>query len=114
MLCFSTLAVVALHAVLCVSAPAPARLAKRSEPAPLLTPRTHVDNLIAGKYIVKFVEGSELASLEDHFGILNVAPQHVFRNTFQGFAAQLTEAALEALQDHPDVSFQPDPSTYII
>lgn len=76
---------------------------KRSEPAPLLTPRADADALIADNYIVKFKESSELSILNNALSSLDVAPDHVFKAIFQGFSAKLDEETLNALRDHPDV-----------
>lgn len=81
--------------------------AKRSEPAPLLTPRGDADSLIAGKYIVKFRDVSALSVVDDALSVLDEAPEHVFKSLFRGFAATLDDATLQALRDHPDVSSVP-------
>ncbi|KFH40951.1 Cuticle-degrading protease-like protein [Hapsidospora chrysogenum ATCC 11550] len=78
---------------------------KRSEPAPLLTPRADADALIADSYIVKFKESGELSILNNALNSLDVAPDHVFKAIFQGFSAKLDEETLNALRDHPDVEY---------
>ena len=76
--------------------------AKRSEPAPLLTPKS--DELVANKYIVKFKDETALAAVDDAItSILSTAPEAVYSSLFQGFAAELDEETLKALRDHPDV-----------
>lgn len=80
--------------------------AKRSEPAPVLTPRTEASNLVADKYIVKFKEQTGLAAVDDAItSILSSAPDHVYHAAFQGFSATLDEGTLKALRDHPDVDY---------
>jgi len=78
--------------------------AKRSEPAPLLTPKS--DDLVANKYIVKFKDETALAAVDDAItSILSTAPDAVYSSLFQGFAAELDEETLKALRDHPDVDY---------
>lgn len=91
-----------LLAILPVVLGAPAT--KRSEPAPLLTPRADAESLIADKYIVKFKDASALSTLDDALRTLSEAPEHVFKSVFRGFSAKLDEETLKALRDHPDVS----------
>ena len=80
--------------------------AKRSEPAPLLTPRSEAESLIADKYIVKFKDASALSALENALSILPEDDvEHVFKNTFRGFSGHLDEETLNVLRDHPDVDF---------
>ena len=76
-------------------------LARRSEPAPLLT--REVDADMADKYIVKFKEGSAMSIVQD--ALNNVAERtHIFEGVFQGFAAKLDAATLELMRFLPDVS----------
>lgn len=77
---------------------------KRATPAPVLIPRGDDSNLIADKYIVKFREGSSLASVEDAVTILSEGADHIFHHAFQGFSGTLDKETLEALREHPDVS----------
>lgn len=77
---------------------------KRSDPAPILTPRGEAKDLISDKYIVKFKEGSPLSLLEDAFKMLDGGkPEKTFDGLFTGFASTLNELTLEALRHHPDV-----------
>lgn len=76
---------------------------KRDEPAPLIAARDS-DKVIPGKYIVKFKEGSALASADDEFSIMSQSADIVFKNIIHGFAGSLDEKALEDLRNHPDVS----------
>lgn len=90
-----------LLALLPLALGAPA--SKRSEPAPLLTPRS--DDLVAGSYIVKFKDASALSALDDAVSLLSEAPEFVYKNTFSGFATTLSEEELNTLRDHPDVDY---------
>jgi transcription antitermination factor NusG len=76
-------------------------VARRSEPAPLIT--REVDADMADKYIVKFKEGSAMSVVQD--ALKNVAEStHVYDGIFQGFAAKLDSVTLELLRFLPDVS----------
>lgn len=81
---------------------------KRSEPAPMLTPRGEPEELISDKYIVKFKQGSPLSLLEDAFKMLDGGkPEKVFEGMFTGFSGEFSKLTLEALRNHPDVSQLP-------
>lgn len=74
---------------------------KRSEPAPLYARDVAAHD--AGKYIVKFKQGSPMAKIQDALSNLGVDPTHRFENTFQGFAAKMDPKAVEFLRFLPDV-----------
>ncbi|OAA80472.1 oryzin precursor [Akanthomyces lecanii RCEF 1005] len=81
--------------------------AKRSEPAPLLTPRgVSAESLVADQYMVKFKEGSALAAVEDAMKALpDVAGGEIFSEVFKGFAGHFDAATLGLIRDHPDVEY---------
>ncbi|KAI1082518.1 proteinase T-like protein [Whalleya microplaca] len=79
--------------------------AKRAEPAPLLTPRG-VDELIAGKYIVKLKDDASVAKLDDAMAALSSVPEFVYKaGNFKGFTSAMDKTTLEAIRNHPDVEF---------
>lgn len=77
---------------------------KRSEPAPVLYPRSAEVKIIPDKYVVKFKKDSALSAFEDTLSILTSKPEHVYKHVFNGFAGEIDEETLNALRDHPDVS----------
>ncbi|RYP70049.1 hypothetical protein DL771_005740 [Monosporascus sp. 5C6A] len=78
--------------------------AKRAEPAPLLKPRG-VD-LIEGKFIVKMKDQITASVLDETVSAFQKDAEHVWNVPgFKGFAGALDDAALEQLQNHPDVEF---------
>ncbi|RYP54759.1 hypothetical protein DL769_010297 [Monosporascus sp. CRB-8-3] len=78
--------------------------AKRAEPAPLLKPRG-VD-LIEGKFIVKMKDQITASVLDETVSTFQKDAEHVWNVPgFKGFAAALDDAAVEQLQNHPDVEF---------
>jgi hypothetical protein len=57
-------------------------------------------------YIVVFVDGTAPDPVVDALAAEHgFAPKHVFRNALQGFAAELTAEALEAVRRHPAVKY---------
>lgn len=76
---------------------------KRAEPAPLLVPRDN-STVIHGKYIVKMKSHAGSSLLNNVMDLFPGDAHHVYNNLFKGFAANLDEAGLKALRDHPDVS----------
>ncbi|RYP34416.1 hypothetical protein DL767_004285 [Monosporascus sp. MG133] len=78
--------------------------AKRAEPAPLLKPRG-VD-LIEGKFIVKMKDQITASVLDEAVSTFQKEADHVWNVPgFKGFAGALDDAAIEQLQNHPDVEF---------
>ncbi|RYP64521.1 hypothetical protein DL770_009186 [Monosporascus sp. CRB-9-2] len=78
--------------------------AKRAEPAPLLKPRG-VD-LIEGKFIVKMKDQITASVLDETVSAFQKDAEHVWNVPgFKGFAGALDDAAIEQLQNHPDVEF---------
>ena len=77
--------------------------ARRSEPAPLLTPRG-AQQLINDKYIVKFKTGTATQAVDEAVRILSEDAEFKYGKVFRGFAGKLDAAALEQLRAHPDVS----------
>jgi hypothetical protein len=92
-----------LLAVLPVVLGAPAK----RELAALVVPDVDADSLIADKYIVKFKKSGELSALNSALGVLSDAPDHIFKEIFQGFSATLDKDTLKTLREHPDVSEYP-------
>ncbi|VUC20898.1 unnamed protein product [Clonostachys rosea] len=78
--------------------------ATRSVPAPLVRLNQRAD-VVANKYIVKFKDNSALASLDSALSTISVAPEYTFEHVFKGFSGELSQEALEALRNHPDVDF---------
>ncbi|UNI22218.1 hypothetical protein JDV02_008127 [Purpureocillium takamizusanense] len=74
----------------------------RSEPAPLIV---HGNNLVAGKFIVKFKEGGSLSASDDSLNLLSAGADHVFHTVFRGFAGKIDEATIENLRGHPDIEY---------
>lgn len=81
-------------------------LKRRSEPAPLIVPR-HAQ-VIPDRYIVKFKESSESSAIDKAVSGVSASAEHVYRDSFKGFASSLDKKALDALRDHPDVSSVPE------
>lgn len=92
---------------------APAPLARRDQPAPVLRPRGV--NLVEGKYIVKLREGVTLATAGIEDSVVADLPgdsledmaDFVYGGTggFHGFALSLSESELETLRQNPDVEY---------
>lgn len=91
----------ALVAVLPAVLAAPAT--KRAEPAPILTPRD-VNQLIDGKYIVKFKDTVSIAAVDETVSALSQKADYVYGDALRGFAGSLNSDDLDSLRDHPDVS----------
>lgn len=79
--------------------------ANRSVPAPLVRLSERAD-VVANKYIVKFKDNSALASLDSALSTISVAPEYTFEHVFRGFSGELSQEALDALRNHPDVCNQ--------
>lgn len=80
-------------------------LTRRAEPAALYTPRLSTQ-AIAGKYIVKMKSSAEVSITATTY-----KAHHTYGSkSFKGFAATLDAEALEAVRNHPDVSYWPWPS----
>lgn len=76
---------------------------RRAEPAPVLKPRD--SELIQGKFIVKMKDDVSAAAVDEAITTLQGDADHVYNVPgFKGFAGALDDAALETLQNHPDVS----------
>lgn len=76
---------------------------RREEPAPVLRPRGA--EVIPNKYIVKLKEGGGDFSIQSSLNILPVEPEHVYDSKgFKGFAAELDDNTVAALQEDPNVS----------
>ena len=72
-------------------------------PAPLIKPRG--SQLIEGKYIVKMKDQITASVLDEAMTAFQGDADRVYNvEGFKGFASTLDEAALETLQNHPDVS----------
>lgn len=85
-------------ASMALAAPA---ITKRAEPAPVLAARD-TSKAIAGKYIVKMKNSAEITIAADTY-----KAQHRYSSDkFRGFAASLTEADLNELRNHSDVSLE--------
>jgi hypothetical protein len=57
-------------------------------------------------YIVVFVDGTAPDAVVDALAAEHgFTPKHVFRNALQGFAAELTAEALDAVRRHPAVKY---------
>ncbi|KHN96324.1 Subtilisin-like serine protease PR1A [Metarhizium album ARSEF 1941] len=82
---------------------APATIGRRAGPAPLLTPQA--ENIISGKYIVKFKDGVARIATDDVVSVLSSKADFVYEHTMNGFAGSLTKEELKSLRDHPDVDF---------
>ncbi|UNI14533.1 Cuticle-degrading protease [Purpureocillium takamizusanense] len=77
---------------------------KRDEPAPLLTPRGN-NQLINGKYIVKFKDGMTTASVDEAVSALSQKADHVYSHAFRGFAGHLNAKDLRTLRNDPNVDY---------
>lgn len=70
--------------------------------APIITPRS--GDIIAGKYIVKMKSSGEFSSIQSAMSVLESEPDFVYdMEKFQGFAATLSDEAVEQLSNNPDV-----------
>ncbi|PKS05395.1 hypothetical protein jhhlp_008771 [Lomentospora prolificans] len=77
---------------------------RREEPAPVLRPRGA--EVIPNKYIVKLKEGGGDFSIQSSLNILPVEPEHVYDSKgFKGFAAELDDNTVAALQEDPNVEY---------
>jgi hypothetical protein len=73
-----------------------------SRPAPLHGRRSPA----APGYIVVFVDGTDPDAAADALAAEHgFAPKHVFRNALLGFAAELSDDALDAVRRHPAVKY---------
>ncbi|KAM3506105.1 hypothetical protein MY10362_002549 [Beauveria mimosiformis] len=82
--------------------------AKRSEPAPLLIPRSvRAEDPVANQYVVKFKESSTLAAVEEVINSLSLplGAGEVFREVFTGFAGHFDAVALHLIRGHPEVQY---------
>ncbi|KAM3429243.1 hypothetical protein NHJ13734_008245 [Beauveria thailandica] len=80
--------------------------AKRSEPAPLLIPRSvSEDNMIADEYIVKFKTESPLDVVKEVAESLNNGSNIVLSEIFKGFSSHLDAEGLQLVREHPDVEY---------
>ncbi|KAI0446060.1 subtilisin-like protease PR1K [Xylaria telfairii] len=78
--------------------------AKRASPAPLLKPRN--GDIIEGKFIVKMKSSSGIEILEAHKNLVAGNVDFTYNShQFTGFAASMTDAEVEALQNMPDVEY---------
>jgi subtilisin family serine protease len=93
-----------LLALLPLAMAAPSSInSKRDSPAPLVVPRGA--DLIDGKYIVKFKEGTVSASVDSAISSIAASADYTYKARFNGFAASLTEEELKTLRDDPSVAF---------
>lgn len=74
--------------------------------APILRPRN--GQIIPGKYIVKLKDGVAEGTLDTVLGKLGSAKaDHVYKDSFKGFASAIDNEALQAIQDIPEVRIKP-------
>ncbi|KAI0129549.1 peptidase S8/S53 domain-containing protein [Xylariales sp. AK1849] len=96
--------VAAILALVPLAFAAPTERAKRAGgPAQLLVNRDA--NLIPGQYIIKMKDGISAASVDDAMTLFEGDAEHVWKTGFKGFAAKLDAAALENIQNHPEVEY---------
>ncbi|KEY74910.1 hypothetical protein S7711_01266 [Stachybotrys chartarum IBT 7711] len=76
---------------------------RRSEPAPLHTPRD-VEALVTDQYIVKYSDVSASSVIENGIKKLSAKLKHFFKAAIRGFAAKLDQKTLDLLRDEPNVS----------
>ncbi|KAM3543230.1 hypothetical protein ARSEF1564_003860 [Beauveria bassiana] len=82
--------------------------AKRSEPAPLLIPRSvSTGDLVANQYVVKFKKSSTIAAVEEAINSLSLpnGAGELFREVFPGFAGHFDAATLDLIRGHPEVQY---------
>lgn len=73
-----------------------------SKPAPLHGRRSPA----APGYIVVFLDGTDPDAVVDELAAAHgFTPKHVFRNALLGFAAELSDDALDAVRRHPAVMY---------
>lgn len=82
---------------------APATIDQRAEPAPLFAPKAQ--DIIPGKYIVKFKDGIARIATDNAISALSSKADHVYEHAFNGFAGSLSKEELKTLRNHPDVDF---------
>ncbi|KID60942.1 Cuticle-degrading protease [Metarhizium brunneum] len=92
----------ALLLLLPMTAAAPA--SKRAEPAPLIVPRDD-SGVFHGQYTVILKDDSDSQALTNVMELIPGNASQVYGNLFKGFTAELDEASLGALRDHPAVDF---------
>lgn len=89
-----------------MTAAAPA--SKRAEPAPLIVPRDD-SAVFHGQYTVILKDNSDSQALTNVMKLFPGNATQVYGNLFKGFTAELDEASLGALRDHPAVWLLPIP-----
>lgn len=86
--------------------------ARRAEPAPLLKPRGV--QLIEGKFLVKMKDEVSASVIDEAMTTFEGEADHVWNVAgFKGFAGSLDDAAIQTLQNHPDVSDPPVPKCFL-
>lgn len=83
-----------------MTAAAPA--SKRAEPAPLIVPRDD-SAVFHDQYTVILKDYSDSQALTNVTELIPGNATQVYGNLFKGFTAELDEASLGALRDHPAV-----------
>ncbi|KAH0598289.1 hypothetical protein MHUMG1_03586 [Metarhizium humberi] len=92
----------ALLLLLPMTAAAPA--SKRAEPAPLIVPRDD-SAVFHDQYTVILKDDSDSQALTNVMELIPGNATQVYGSLFKGFTAELDEASLGALRDHPAVDF---------
>ncbi|KAK4450230.1 peptidase S8/S53 domain-containing protein [Podospora aff. communis PSN243] len=100
-------------ALLPLALAAPAAHGPIDKRAPILQARS--GQVIPGKYIVKLKDGSSEAALNKAIGKLGkTKAKHVFKGKFTGFASDLDEETLSAVQGLPEVEYIEEEAIYTI
>lgn len=76
---------------------------KRDAPAPVIAPRNA--KLIEDKYIIKFKKDSISTAVSSAISAIAAEADYTYSKSFAGFAATLTKAELEKLQNDPSVDY---------
>ena len=93
-----------LLAILPLACAAPS---KRASPAPVLVPRNA--QVIEGKYIVKFKCDAKSDAVSAAVSSITADADYTYSHSFHCFAASLSKAEVEKLQNNPQVC-PPQPS----
>jgi subtilisin family serine protease len=92
-----------LLALLPLAMAAPNAIERRDTPAPVLKPRGA--QLVEGKYIIKMKSGSISTATASAIQSITADADYTYSNRFNGFAASLTSAELEAMRLDPNVEY---------
>jgi subtilisin family serine protease len=92
-----------LLALLPLAMAAPSTMERRDSPAPVIKPRGA--QLLESKYIIKMKSGSISTATSSAIQSITADADYTYSNRFNGFAASLSAAELEAMRMNPHVEY---------